>query len=115
MKYCTKCGQELNDDALFCSRCGQKVESPVNEVSKKTSGYRDKTMLNIGFILCVVATVINGFAIIPLIWQVPLTVSLYRKINNNERISVGFKVVILIFVSLIGGVLLIVGDDEGEL
>lgn len=31
MKYCTKCGQELNDDALFCSRCGAKVEEVKEE------------------------------------------------------------------------------------
>ena len=31
MKYCTKCGQELNDDAKFCTKCGaeQKEESEV--------------------------------------------------------------------------------------
>ena len=31
MKYCTKCGQELNDDALFCSKCGAKVEEAKEE------------------------------------------------------------------------------------
>ena len=33
MKYCPKCGQPLNDDALFCSKCGTKqpVMEPVKE------------------------------------------------------------------------------------
>lgn len=26
MKYCTKCGAQMNDDALFCPKCGTKVE-----------------------------------------------------------------------------------------
>ena len=30
MKYCEKCGAEMNDDALFCSKCGAKV----SEVAK---------------------------------------------------------------------------------
>lgn len=28
MKYCKKCGQQIDDDALFCPRCGQKQEEP---------------------------------------------------------------------------------------
>lgn len=31
MKYCTKCGAKMNDDALFCPKCGTKVEEVVNE------------------------------------------------------------------------------------
>ena len=28
MKYCTKCGAKMSDDALFCSNCGCKVTQP---------------------------------------------------------------------------------------
>lgn len=31
MKYCTKCGAQMNDDALFCPKCGAKVEEVVVE------------------------------------------------------------------------------------
>lgn len=31
MKYCTKCGAQMNDDALFCPKCGTKVEEVVEE------------------------------------------------------------------------------------
>lgn len=31
MKYCTKCGAQLPDEALFCPHCGTKVEGPVAE------------------------------------------------------------------------------------
>ncbi len=31
MKYCTKCGAPMNDDALFCPKCGTKVEEIVEE------------------------------------------------------------------------------------
>lgn len=26
MKYCTKCGEQLNDDAIVCPRCGCETE-----------------------------------------------------------------------------------------
>lgn len=49
MKYCTNCGKELNDEAVFCTECGHstvknnhstepeeiKVEAPVAEEIKK--------------------------------------------------------------------------------
>lgn len=35
MKYCSKCGQELSDDAAFCIACGQAVDSIKVEVSLK--------------------------------------------------------------------------------
>ncbi len=31
MKYCTKCGAQNQDDALFCISCGNKFETPLNQ------------------------------------------------------------------------------------
>ena len=31
MKFCTKCGAPMGDDALFCPKCGAKVEEVVEE------------------------------------------------------------------------------------
>ena len=31
MKYCTKCGAPMNDDALFCPKCETKVEEVIEE------------------------------------------------------------------------------------
>ena len=31
MKFCTKCGAPMGDDALFCPKCGAKVEEVVIE------------------------------------------------------------------------------------
>lgn len=35
MKYCTKCGAQMNDDALYCPKCGTKVNEVIEE--NKTS------------------------------------------------------------------------------
>ncbi len=32
MKICTKCGMQLNDDALFCTACGEKLAAPEAEI-----------------------------------------------------------------------------------
>ena len=28
MKYCSKCGTQLNDDDIFCTKCGNKISLP---------------------------------------------------------------------------------------
>ena len=33
--YCVKCGNKLNDEALFCSKCGTKVNKMLFHLSKK--------------------------------------------------------------------------------
>lgn len=30
-KFCTNCGSEMNDDALFCGACGTKFEEPMQQ------------------------------------------------------------------------------------
>ena len=54
MKYCTKCGNQLNDDDVFCPKCGHRQnevredETPVVEASAPKAdgrvGIRDFTM-----------------------------------------------------------------------
>ncbi len=34
MKYCSKCGKEINDDAVVCVYCGRQVEGARAEVQK---------------------------------------------------------------------------------
>ena len=31
MKYCTRCGNELKDDDIFCGKCGYKQDSHTTE------------------------------------------------------------------------------------
>lgn len=35
MRYCSKCGNELNDDAKFCTKCGNPVPEQVKDNSSK--------------------------------------------------------------------------------
>lgn len=51
------------------------------------------------------------FYLIPLYWCIPMTIIYFKKVKNNEPISVGFKICSLLFVSLIGGVLMLCDNE----
>lgn len=119
MKYCTKCGTELNDDALFCSSCGTKCESQFDyafaeEVSTRTNNSNNSkksefsTVVKVFMILGLVATC---WLIIPLCWTIPMTVHAFNKMNNGEKLTIGFKVCTLIFVSVIAGIFMLADDN----
>lgn len=64
------------------------------------------------FIFCILTTVTAGWALIPLIWCIPMTVSVYKYYKGEKDLSVGFKVCVLIFVNLIAGILLLCDDSK---
>ena len=104
-------------DTIFVEKLSAEVESEVVENYSKPKSKirrRDDTVMEIAEVFCVICTVLAGFAIIPLCWMIPLTIALHNKIKNKEPISVALKVVILLFVSVIGGILILVGDDSEE-
>ncbi|MGI6701061.1 MAG: zinc-ribbon domain-containing protein [Christensenellales bacterium] len=37
MKYCSKCGNEVLDDAVICTKCGCKIEGVIDEEARSTS------------------------------------------------------------------------------
>ena len=64
------------------------------------------------FILCLISTILLGFAIFPLFWCIPMTVHAYGLYRDNEKPGIAFGVCTLLFVSLIGGILLLVDSAE---
>lgn len=106
MKYCTHCGKELLDEAVICPSCGC-------EVSHKAVSNDDKKVLAlIAKIFMVLSCVVAAFALIPLCWMIPMTVKAFRKLDNDEPLSIAFKVCTLIFVNLISGILLLCMDMD---
>ncbi len=105
MKYCTKCGHELVDEAVFCVGCGCAVEA-VEKAPADISGMKKASK-----VLMILGTVVSGLYIIPLAWCIPMTVAYNKKLKNGEPISTGFKVCSLLFVSLIAGILMFCDND----
>lgn len=104
MKYCSKCGQELVDEAVICTNCGCKVASTTT--AKVDSGLKTACK-----ILMILSTVALAWGIIPLAWCIPMTISYCRKIKNNEEVSMGFKICTLLFVNVVAGILMLCDND----
>ena len=74
----------------------------------------DRTLRLINFILCVIACVTVCWAIIPLAWMVPMTVHSWGIYQGTKQNTVAFGVCTLIFVSLIGGILLLISKKDNQ-
>ena len=123
--YCKNCGKQIDDKAVICVYCGcltdegEKLNFDLsqNKLNNKTNTNVDnsnKTLASIAKVLVIITTVFTGFYIIPLFWTVPMTQKLSRALNNNEKISIGFKICILLFLNTIAGILLLCMKNEEQ-
>lgn len=110
MKFCTKCGKEMVDEAVVCPSCGcsvetEKKEAPAGNGGNDGLGVAAKVFLILG---CVA----QGWLLLPLAWCLPITISICNKMKANQPVGTGLKVCALLFVNLIGGILLLCRSDE---
>ena len=64
MKYCSKCGNELLDDAVICPKCGCAVEGMRNpEAVDNRSGLQTAAK-----IFMIIGCIAIGWCLIPLAW-----------------------------------------------
>ena len=109
MKYCSKCGAELFDEAVICVKCGCPVESSVQFAPEADTRVKESgitTAVKVFLILSTVLTAMLTFCI-SLAWCLPMTISYCDKVNRGDRISTGFKVCALLFVNTIAGILML--------
>ena len=116
MKYCTKCGKELFDEAVICPGCGCMVGDKKGTDLFSSSApveHEVSTLKTIAKVFMILGTVVSGiFAfLIPLAWCLPMTLSYCKKIKNGEPVSIGFKICSLLFVNVIAGILMLVDQD----
>lgn len=104
MKYCAHCGNELLDEAVICPKCGCRAE---NNKTNITNVQNQKDLILVINILMIISCVLSGIAfLIPLAWTLPMTISLKRRLENHQPVSVAFKVCVILFVNVIAGILL---------
>ncbi len=77
--------------------------------ARPTSGIT--TAAKVFMILGTIATSLGGY-LIPLAWCLPMTIVYFKKLKTGQPISTGFKVCSLLFVSLIGGILMLCDKDN---
>ena len=73
---------------------------------------QDSTLRLIAFVFCVISTVTAVWMLIPLAWMVPMTVITLGIYKGKKRNTTVFGVCTLIFVSLVGGILLLVSKKD---
>lgn len=106
MKYCSKCGKEINDTDTFCPSCGNKVDG--NQTNQTNNTLR--TIAKVFMVIGTVANALLGF-LIPLCWCIPMTVSYFNKVESGEKVSLGFKICTLLFVSPVAGILMLCEEE----
>lgn len=104
MKYCTKCGNKLLDEAVVCPKCGCPVT--VAHTQK-----HNQSLQTITKVFMIIGCIVMSAFILPLAWCIPMTISYFNKTNNNQPIGIGFKICCLFFVSVIGGILMLCDDN----
>ncbi len=63
-RFCTKCGKEINDDAVICVHCGSSVDPTMNNSKDSNS----KSWWCLGFFTSLFCTPIIGL-ILWLVWK----------------------------------------------
>ena len=112
MKFCTNCGKPLGEGVNFCENCGASIAAQAAVRAAETvydapPVRRDDAMCIVVKVFLILGCITFGWALIPLAWCIPITVSIFRKLKTGEPIGTGLKVCALIFVNLIAGILLL--------
>lgn len=95
--------------------CDETVyEAHIIENGRSAYGMdsQDSTLRLIAFVFCVISTVTAGWMLIPLAWMVPMTVCAWGIYKGRRPNTTAFGVCTLIFVSLVGGILLLVSKKD---
>ncbi|MEE0947073.1 MAG: hypothetical protein U0M42_09690 [Acutalibacteraceae bacterium] len=106
MKFCQKCGKEIAEEAIICPGCGCAISE-----EKKGKGGNDGLAVAAKVFL-ILGCIAQGWLLLPLAWCLPITISICNKMKNNEPVGTGLKVCSLLFVSVIGGILLLCRSDN---
>ncbi len=122
MKYCSKCGAEIMDEAYVCPHCGCKTEP---EKAQGNAGNTLRTIAKIFmliscgmwavvFLIYLALTTILAclISLIPLSWIIPMTVVYWKKVAHHQPVGTGFKVCTLLFVNTIAGILMLCDNNN---
>lgn len=89
-----------------------QVSAPTPTPAAPVQQDTDTTLRLVAFILNLVATISVGWTIIPLAWMIPMTVISYGIYKGTKKNTTAFAVCTLIFVSLVGGILLLISKKD---
>ncbi|MGO5317631.1 DUF2510 domain-containing protein [Paraeggerthella sp. Marseille-Q4926] len=117
-------GEQWTDDYADAQPAGQEPTygSPAPVYPQASGGQAyypqtasndsDRTLRLVAFILCIVSTVSVCWLIIPLAWMIPMSIRCWNIYKGTKPNTTAFGVCTLIFVTLIGGILLLVSKKD---
>ena len=88
---------------------------PTNAVyvdAKPVVSDKDRTLRLIAFIFNLISTIAVCWAVLPLAWMIPMTVVSWGIYKGTRKNTVAFGVCTLIFLSLVGGILLLCSQKD---
>ncbi len=120
--FCPNCGAQVNNNAAVCIRCGCAVVRnpmppvPMDPPNMNHSAYqgRSEGMVTATKVFLIIGCVSMGWMIIPLAWCLPITITLFRNLNEGLPINTGLKICTLLFVSLVAGILLLCMNEPPQ-
>lgn len=141
MKYCKNCGAQLEDDANYCIKCGTKVEQAeevinqekqyididcggigkieVNQVKPKSKKSKRNGLQNAAIVFlvldCILTFIIGLYywwLLFRLLLIIPATIYYCYKTELDEKVSVGFKVFVILIFGWIPGILMLLDNCE---
>lgn len=110
MKYCVHCGAEIHDEAVICVKCGCSVEPTVSTPAKQDT--ENDTLDTVIKVFLIIGCIAQGWAILPLAWCLPITISIFNRMRDKKPIGTGLKVCTLLFVNLVAGICLLCRNEK---
>lgn len=122
MKYCMNCGAQLDDFATYCNCCGANPDGgggssypgygPRPAGRAQGAPVRESSTVTLIKVFLIIGCIVEGAAILPLAWCIPITVSIFRSLRSGRPIGTGMKVCALLLVSLVAGIVLLCMNDQ---
>ena len=91
MKYCSKCGAELADDAVVCTKCGCAVENTAQQPQQQTTATPAKEGKVLG-ILAIIFGALGG--ILGLILSI-IGICTYKQPANRRNCYIGLALFVV--------------------
>ena len=110
---CKNCRKEIDDKAVICVHCGclttdnKDIAEILSQCRPSTPTSNYQRLGSCAKFFMILSCIIYGLTIIPLLWMIPMTASLSKKLKTNEEISIGFKICVLLFCNQISGIILL--------
>lgn len=101
-----------NYNAQYQTNASWQPTDAVYFEVKPVMSDKDRTLRLIAFIFNLISTIAVCWAVIPLAWMIPMTVVSWGIYKGTRKNTVAFGVCTLIFLSLVGGILLLCSQKD---